>query len=96
MLAINRHKTEQFFEIILKNAKNDKKPNEESRYSDIRKSCRWLKKAGNSMMRMYHYEVSVIFALSKTAKNKGILRTFYIIDINPHIQSVKTVKSVIR
>ena len=47
------------------------------------------------MMRMYHHVVSVIFALSKTAKNKGILRTFYIVDINPHIQSVKTVKSVI-
>ena len=48
------------------------------------------------MMRMYHHGVSVIFALSEMAKNKGILRTFYIEDINPHIQSVKTVKSVIR
>ena len=47
------------------------------------------------MMRMYHHGVSVIFALSEMTKNKGILRTFYIVDINPHIQSVKTVKSVI-
>ena len=95
MLAINRHKTEQFFVIILKNAEKVKKPNEESRYSDIRKSCESLKKARNSMMRMYHHGVSVIFALSEMSKNKGILRAFYIVDINPHKQSVKTVKSVI-
>ena len=96
MFAINRHKTEQFFVIILKNAKNDKKPNEESRYRDIRKSCGMLKKAQNSMMRMYHHGVSVIFALSEKTKNRGVLRAFYIVDINPHKQSVKTVKSVIR